>query len=220
MTEAITFPDEVALSISGYYFKTIDNPEAVEYCNALNAFYEKAKNGTLYIKFIDGDRKGSIARFTLNPEYRYKPAEVVHKYHSRWDAELQYEISNYYLFGTAKWDKRKNSCQVHIPSRDIVILPNYTGPTVYQMFDRKAAKEELIKNPDQHDIDGKLLSVGDKVLYINARYGSGFVLCHGTIKEFKVSADSKGHSFTTIVKNDDGDEESSISYPTQMIWKK
>lgn len=212
------FPDEYQLQRVGY-FDVEDDPTAVAYCAARNALFDQAVNGTLYVKFIAGDRKGSIARVQIDPSFNHHRAEIssVRRYYS--DSRQQFEITNTWIYGIARWDKRKNSCQVHLPNPEVIFLPNYQGPTVYEMFDKKAAKEALLKNPDQHDIDGKLLSVGDKVLYINARYGSGFVLCHGTIKEFKVTADSKGHSFSTIVQLDGDDEESSISYPSQMIWK-
>jgi hypothetical protein len=215
----IDFPDEFQLQRVGY-FKTEDDPDAVAYCAARNTLFEKAANGTLYVKFIDGDRKGSIARVQIDSAYNHHHAEIseVRRYYS--NSEQQFEITNAWFCCIAKWDKRKNSCQLMLPNPNVIFLPNYKGPTIYEMFDKKAAKEELLKNPDQRDIDGEPLSVGDKILYINARYGSGFVLNHGVIKEFKVSADSKGHSFTTIVKSDNGDEESSISYPSQMIWKK
>jgi hypothetical protein len=212
------FPDEFQLPQVPQYFETEDDPLAVSYCAARNALLDKILGGKLYVKFIAGDRKGSIAKVQMDPEVVYGRAVMQSR---SWQGETQYMITNPYIFGgIAKWDKRKNSCQLSLPDASVIFLPNYTGPTVYEMFDRKAAKNELLKDPDQRDIDGKLLSVGDQVLYINARYGSGFLLCHGAIKEFKVVADSKGHSFTTIVKNDEGDEESSISYPTQMIWKK
>ncbi len=213
------YPDELRLELNANYFAK-DDPEALAYCETRNAMYDKAVAGTLYVKFVDGDRKGSIARVHVDPNSPVQHAQLTERYYSRWNQDTPFEIDNKWIYGTAKWDKRKNSCQVTIPHKDIVLLPNYEGPTIYQMFDKKAAKEELLQNPGQHDIDGKLLSIGDQVLYINARYGSGFVLCHGTIKEFKVSVDSKGHSFTTIVQNVDGKEESSISYPHEMIWKK
>lgn len=220
MTESIKFPDEFQLQRPRQYYGSEDDPEAVLYCLARNALFDQALNSTLYVKFIDGDRKGSIARFVVDTQYKHRRAEIVHRWHNWSDQRPQYEIDGNWMAGTAKWDKRKNSCQLHLPSPEVVFLPNYQGLTIYQMFDRKAAKEKLLASPDQHDIDGKLLAVGDKVLYINTRYGSGSMLCHGVISEFRVSADSKGHSFTTIVKNDEGDEESAISYPWQMIWRK
>jgi hypothetical protein len=223
MNKQITFPDEFVLETpKSYYADSEDSPEHLAFCNARNALRDQAVNGTLYVKFVSGDRKGSIAKVVIDLEehpYNKRDAsmERAHSYHND---PVRYQISDSMFFGTAKWDKRKNSCKLSFPDRDTVFLPNYEGPTVYEMFDKKAAKEELLKNPAQHDIDGKLLAVGDKVLYINARYGSGFGMCHGTIKEFKVVADSSGHSFTTVVQLDGEDQVSSISNPSEMIWKK
>lgn len=216
----IKFPDEFQLTRTEHYFEREDDPAAVAYCLARNELYRRAQVGAVYIKFIDGDRKGSIARLTIDPKYNQKLAEIRRRptYYS--SDKTAYEIDWYFFSGIAKFDKPKRSCQVSLPEASVIFLPNYTGPTVYQLFDRKAAKQKLLVDPDQRDIDGEILAIGDKVLYINTRYGSGSELCHGTIKEFKVTADSKGHSYTTIVQNDEADEESSMSYPFQMIWRK
>ena len=219
----INLPDEFQLLKSKYYFDSADDPEAVAYCEARNFLVEKALKGELYIKFVGGDRKGSIAKVKLDANdhpYNDRQAEIVPEHYSYRNEQRRFLISNEYFFGTAKWDKRKNSCKVDFPNKNIVFLPNYEGPTVYVMFDKKSAKEELLKNPNQRDIDGKSLNVGDKVLYINARYGSGFAMCHGTIKEFKVSVDSTGYCFTTVIQNDTGEEVSSITNPSEMVWKK
>lgn len=218
--QPITLADEYQLHRVSY-FECEDDPDAMAYVAARNALFDQAVNGTLYVKFINGDRKGSIARVQMDPSYTHVfRAEIspVRRYYS--NSKQTYEVTNAWFYGIAKWDKRRNSCQLTLPHDDVIFLPNYKGPTVYEMFDKKAAKEALLKSPDQRDIDGKVLAIGDKVLYINARYGSGFALCHGTIKEFKVVAASAGHAFFTIVTLDDDDEESSISFPSQMIWKK
>lgn len=215
-------PDELKLKRTSYYVKDENDPEALAYCETLNYLYSKAKNGTLYVKFVDGDRKGSIAKVKVDDTggAYYRPATIVRRRATWANYEEPFEIEADRFYGTAKWDKRKNSCQIVVPSQELVILPNYEGPTIYEMFDKKAAKAAALENPEQTDIDGKLLSVGDEVLYINARYGSGFVLCHGIIKEFKAVADSKGTSITTIVQLKDDDMLSAIANPSQMIWKK
>ena len=76
-----------------------------------------------------------------------------------------------------------------------------------------------MKNPDQKDIDGNILNIGDNVLYINARYGSGMELCHGKIKEFKAKVDSRRTEIFTVVENAEG-VLSTISHSHCMIWKK
>lgn len=213
------FPDEFPLERPDNYFDSHDNAEAVAYVEARNELFRRAQAGTVYIKFVDGDRKGSIARLTIDEHMREHDARIERAYLHYGEKE-RFEIKNAWIYGIAKWDKPKRSCQVTMPGRDAIFLPNYEGPTVYQMFDRKAAKEELLKSPNQRDVDGQLLSIGDKVLYINARYGSGFALCHGTITEFRVAVDSKAHGFATIVTMDGSTEESAISYPERMIFKK
>ena len=221
------FPNEFRLvKPANHYFDDPEYPEAVEYVAARNELYDRMVNGTLYVKFIAGDRKGSIARMVRDTRYDkdgdeyVQPRASIKARRRYWNDPDEYEIDWGWFNGVCKWDKRKNSCQLTMPDADAIFLPNYNGPTIYEMFDRKAAKAELLKNPDQTDIDGNVLAIGDKVLYINARYYAGMELCHGTIQEFKVTADSKGHSFTTVVKNDEADEVSSISYPWQMIYKK
>ena len=217
------FPDEFRLVRPvNHYFDDPADPEAVAYIAARNELYDRMMNGTLFVKFISGDRKGSIARMKPDPRYadHPQPRASIKDAHRYWNDPQRYQVDWAWFSGICKWDKRKNSCQLTMPDADAVFLPNYDGPTIYEMFDRKAAKTELLKNPDQTDIDGNVLAIGDKVLYINARYYAGMELCHGTIQEFKVTADSKGHSFTTVVKNDEADEVSSISYPWQMIYKK
>jgi hypothetical protein len=87
------------------------------------------------------------------------------------------------------------------------------------LFDAKAAKAEILKNPDQKDINGKVLGVGDRVLYINARYGSRMILDQGTVKEFLAAANSKGHSIATVITSEDGGEESSLQYPESMVYR-
>ena len=120
------------------YFDSETDNEAVAFCNARNALLEQAKNGTLYVKFISGNRKGSIARVHVDGNERphdVLQAEIVK---SNWSKnKTQYQIQNPYFYGTAKWDGRKNSCKLDMPGRDFVFLPNYQGPTVYEMFDKK-----------------------------------------------------------------------------------
>lgn len=72
---------------------------------------------------------------------------------------------------------------------------------------------------DVEDIDGNKLLKGDKVLYMNLRYGSGGALCHGTVKDFKAHA--RGGYVSVIIENDycDG-EESECRQPYNQIFKK
>jgi hypothetical protein len=208
-------PDEYAFP-KVYSFEREDDPEALQFIKIRNYLRERLLNGTLYVKFVKGNRAGSIAKVECDGPGMNEKSSLI--YHGTWGP--RWIIDNPYFSLRAKWDKRKNSCHLLLPNEEVVILPNYQGQTVYEMFDKKSAKEAALKNPNQYDIDGKLLEIGDEVLYINARYGSGFELCHGAIQEFKAASDSYGNTISTIVKHADSDQVSSISNPTTMIWKR
>ena len=218
----IDLPDEFQLSSPYYAFEKEDDPAALLYLEQVRTLQEKMYAETLYIKFIDGDRKGAIAKVIPRYDERKHLCEIHYKpTHSSWDNK-RYGFHNEYLWGYATWAdiKRKNKVQVSLPNRDVVFLPNYTGPTVWALFDHKAAKAEALKEPDQVDIDGHVLAIGDPVIYINARYGSGMELCHGVIKEFKASVDSRKTEIWTIVTNIENNVESKISNSSYMIYKK
>ncbi len=178
----------------------------------------------MFVKFIDGDRKGSIARIKADPERIHSNKTTKIEYRAKqWKnsdgSRNLYDFSDTYFSGHYTWDGRKNKVKAFIPTRELVFLPNYEGPTVWELFDHKAAKAEALKEPDQYDIDGELLRIDDEVLYINARYGYGMVLTHGRIKFFRASVDSKKTEIWTIVENNDG-VESKISNSSSMIFKK
>lgn len=205
----------------GNGFDQEDDPKALEYLAQQHALIDKFVEGSLYIKFIDGDRKGSIAKVIPNTKTfgnnAAKKASIRNRYGSFNHKPYSFENERFYAIAT--WNGRSNKVQINLPNREIVFLPNYTGPTVWEKFDAKAAQKEILKSPDQKDIDGNILAIGDPVLYINARYGSGMTLEHGTVKEFKVSVDSKKHEIFTIVQNSDG-VESKITNSHNMIFKK
>lgn len=183
--------------------------------------YDAIVAGTACIRFIDGDRKGSIARVCPDPAYDHLPSRrpvIGYRHPNSWDREVNQQIDNTYMWCLATWDGRKNKVKVSLPDRDIEVLLDYDGPTVWEKFDAKAAKAELLKNPDQKDINGKVLSIGDPVLYINARYGSRMTLEEGTITEFAASVNSRDHSFATIITSKSG-EQSSLQYPESMVYK-
>jgi uncharacterized Zn ribbon protein len=197
-------------------FATGDDPVALKYLTDLTAVYESLNAGTLYCRFFDGDRKGSIARLSVEPGVRNEAPVIGHRYGGAWQGKA-FAIHNHHFYTVCSWTGRKNKVKVSFPNHEAELLLNYEGPTVWEKFDAKAAKEEALKNPDQRDIDGNVLNVGDRVLYINARYGARMVLTHGTIKEFKAVADSKGVTITTIVEDEDG-ELSAMLYPESMIY--
>ena len=184
------------------------------------AVYDAIVAGTACIRFIDGDRKGSIARVHLDPAYDHLPCRrpiIEYRQPSYWDREANQQIQHTYIWCVATWDGRKNKIKINVPNDEIEVLLEYDGPTIWEKFDAKAAKADLLKSPDQTDINGKVLSIGDSVLYINARYGSRMTLEEGKIVEFAASVNSKGHTITTIIESLSG-ERSSLLYPEDMVY--
>lgn len=184
----------------------------------LIAVYKALNAGTLHCRFVAGDREGSIAKLTIDPDVKNEPPLIRHKYGGWNNDKWKFQICNYYFSTICTWKGRKNKVKLFLPHREVELLLNYNGPTIWEKFDAKAAKEEVLKNPDQRDIDGNVLCIGDSVLFINARYGTRMVLSRGTITEFKVVANSRGATITTVI-NDEGGARSELSYPQDMVYK-
>lgn len=193
--------------------------EAHDYQSHWEQLAEAHKRGEpIYMKFVSGDRKGSIARFIPND----KGIQVRLDTHARvWVAHNQQAGTrfNHTAQGHYEWDGRRNKVKGYITSPEVVWLPDYVGETVWEKFDAKAAREAATTNPDVTDIDGNGLKVGDKVLYINARYGSAMELDHGTVDRFEAKASRASVEVFVIVKNAAG-VESKLGSPAAMIWKK
>lgn len=198
--------------------------DAIVYLDKLREVHSELLKGKLYVRFTDGDRKGSIARLELDPAYRGgdKVPCIDRTYRHYSSDGPTYEIRNGMFNCIARWDKRSNKPKVPLgySNSEMEVLIGYDGPTIWEKFDANAAREKLLENPDIRDIDGKKVEVGSKVMYINARYGDRLTLCHGTVDEFRVSVDSKGHSFATIVVEDGTTTESSLRHPESMLWVK
>lgn len=218
------FPDEVKKQFvyANLFPKQENDPKLVEYVSCINEAKRRLKaNETLYVRFDHGDRKGSIAKAVYNPDYRIDTLEpaIIERYRNYWgNNEATYHAKNDDFYVICRWDGRSN--KVKASSHELTLLLNYTGPTVWNKFDAKAAKEKLLAEYDIQDIDGKVLSVGDSVLYINARYGSGMELCHGKIKEITAKVDSQRHEFNTVIEKDGDGVISTIKNHSSMIWKK
>lgn len=197
-----------------------DLKEAEAILIEFQAVYDAIDAKTACIRYIDGDRKGSIARVSFSDKYRpqARPEITYNPYSGSWNKSLTKMIAGDHFYCTATWDGRRNKVQASFPNREIEVLLNYDGPTVWALFDAKAAKAEVLKNPDQKDINGEVLAVGDEVLYINARYGSRMTLEKGTVLEFAVTANSKSHTVATIIGSKTG-EQSSLQYPESMVCK-
>lgn len=198
------------------------DPVAVERLRQLKEVYDAVTNGSAFVRYIDGDRKGSIAR--VRSASLMLPKEPTIEYSSRvyvsnaFGAQSGYRFLNDLFQLECYWDGRRNKVKESAPCRCFEFLLDYDGPTVWQKFDAKAAKEQALEDPGQFDVRGNQLNVGDDVVYMNLRYGQGGQLDFGKIKEFKVSADSKRVDISTVVEREDG-ELSTIRHPSNMIWK-
>lgn len=207
-------------------------PDGKAYVDALLEMEAMHLRGEpVYVKYLIGDRKGSIARFVPN----YMPGDALpnhRKCESIYGAKINAHARVYHqgnqvhghryqggAHGVCHWDDRRNKVKAFIP-HGFAWMKDYQGPTVWEKFDAKAAKADLLNNVMEQDIDGKKLAVGDEVIYVNSRYGSGTELCHGVIDRFEAKADSRGHTVFTIVKERGKDVESKIQYPGAYIWKK
>lgn len=133
------------------------------------------ENGICHVKILEGDYKGSIAKFTL---------ESNHSLYNR--AGGGFNIRPFW-YGRISWKGKRNNPKFTISHNSRVVLLDYGGKEVFERVNLKAKKEELL-NLQINDIDGKSIAVGDNVLYMNIRYGIGSSLCHGIVKEFKPNA--------------------------------
>ena len=202
-------------------FADENDPEALAYLAKLKAARQALQDGRLYARYFDGDRKGSVAKMIPDPAYSrangYEPG--IRYSSSHFQKGPWYRFENEMIFMIATWKGRKNKvkeCSGYRSEFELIIGDNIE--TIWCKFDAKSAKDEVLKNPDQKDIDGKVLNVGDNVMFINARYGSRMVLERGKVKEFKVVVDSKKTSISTIIENSEG-ALSTLSYPEDMVCK-
>lgn len=181
------------------------------YLNIMSVYREietlHKENKPLYVMFKKGDREGSIGKLKLD-KLNYN---VTSRYDS-WEKKMKYHFHGYFS-GEITWDGRKNKVKSFYP-HELVWLKDYDGPTVYILQDIKKQKEEILKNVQISDVHGNELSVGDSVIYINARYGQGMILDTGVIDRLETDR----RSIFVIVKNEKG-VESKIEHYYNMIMK-
>lgn len=202
-------------------FADENDPVALDYLGKLKAVKEALGSDRLYCRYVDGDRKGSIAKLTPDPNYSHIEDRMPEIRYSSYRSQNGpwYQFENDMFFMIATWKGRKNKVKEswsYYSQFEFIIGDDID--TVWCKFDAKSAKEEVLKNPDQKDIDGNILNVGDKVMFVNARYGSRMVLERGTVKEFKVVVDSKKTSISTVIENGEG-VLSTLSYSEDMVCK-
>lgn len=214
-TIKLSFDDRCAISNG---VDDANNPILIDRCNVLNEMYTAVQNGHLYIQYISGDRQGSVAKAVFDdryqnglPKIQYKCTQYGVKY---------YSIVNAVIYMKATWKGRSNKPRVTTNCLDVIfIISQDPIETIWKMVNKKEVKAEKLAVTVQYDIDGNVLSVGDEVLYINARYGSAMTMCHGIIKEFKVTGSNNKYQVLTIIESKMG-ELSSLSMPSTMVYKK
>lgn len=214
----------------------------IDAINEMRAVHESG--GKLFVEFTTGDRKGSIAQFVpdyIDDEqwrrsYWYGRSEnsmedprrlTLYASHDKSYGRNHFQREHGYYwkynqnaFGTYRWTGRSNKPKADLTyDGGIVWLKGYDGPTVWQKFDAKAAKEKLLADHGQTDRYGSALSVGDRVIYCDLAYGSGASIEHGTIEAFTASVDSKRHTIYTTVKNVEKGHTMRTEKPEQLIMK-
>lgn len=174
----------------------------------------------VYLGITSGERKGSIAyiHFVIDHYRNGKPG--IRYSGGSWDNKVR--IKNDTIYCVLGWDKRRNKIQWSSYQDGTVYLPDYTGPTVWKKYDKKKEAEKYLKEHLILDREDNVLIVGDRVFYINARYGGGASLDRGTITEIKVTmqvhGEQKWPTTHVIIKNDD-DSMSDIREHGQSVLK-
>ena len=184
------------------------------------------KDERIYVGITTGERKGSIAYVKEYDElFVNNLSEEPHGCRMTWGAggrdNWGHRINIYGLNCVLGWEKRRNKIQWNF-YKGTVFLPEYEGPTVWKKFDKKdAVGFYLLENPPK-DRDGNLLEKGDRVIYINARYGEGACLDRGVITEIKgnvkVWGERKAYETRVFIDNDEG-QKSKITKPELAIVK-
>lgn len=170
------------------------------------------EKGFCHVKVNGGDYDGSIAKFTLDSNTKSNRF-----YWRVYCNEVRWGVK-YYWDGRLSWKGKKNNPMFTLMNSTCDVLLNYEGEEVLKRFDLKKEGKKLLEQP-VHDIDGKLLSKGDKVLYMNLRYGSGGKLCHGVVKDFKAHA-RDGYVSVIITNAENSSEDSECRQPFNQIYLK
>lgn len=176
-------------------------------------FNHLREKGHCHVRVIGGDYDGSIAKFTVDYSLESKDDKLYSTAHSH----TKWLNVKYYWCGKLSWKGKRNNPKFTLMNSTCEVLLDYEGEEILKRFDLKKEGKKLLEQ-DIFDIDGQKLSEGDKVLYMNLRYGSGGTLCHGSVKSFK--AHTRDGYVSVIILHDSGEEESECRQPTNQIWKK
>jgi uncharacterized Zn ribbon protein len=200
--------------------------ELQPHIDTLNEIYDRLERGNrVYVEITAGERKGAIAYIELddrscNRRPRIRHYSDTYRFGRNDDpdhgvAQLADDSINCIL----RWDGRRNRVK-WATYKDTTYLRGYEGPTVWAKFDKKRAAEEVLGKTKVVDRYGRKLKKGDRVLYINARYGCAAQLDKGVITEIKAAvklhSDSRYESIHVHINNDVG-EHSEICSPELSI---
>lgn len=215
-----------AISLKNPYPNGIetDKEELLEpFISILDEIRDKIISGEkVYIRITAGERKGSIAYIDkFDPAYTQPKPPHIHRHH-RWGEEYYTRVTPYSFYVILGWDGRRN--KIRWPTyNSCEYLRDYEGPTVWEKFDKKAAEMKLLEETEIIDREGNELNIGDRILYINARYGCAASLDRGIIEKIKFNVqkttqDTEYKTVHVIIKNDKG-EKSDIKNPKLSILK-
>ena len=199
---------------------TDDEHEFDEIVRVFKEIKNKIKDGDrVYIGYPEGERAGSIGYIKklecnvdrISPSVNYS----AYGYGGGWRCNPGFHA-------VLAWDKRPNKLKCYI-GHDMVYFPDYTGPTLWEKFDQKGAEQKATEAVVVLDREGNVLEVGDPVIYINSRYGSGARLDRGIVSDIKVKVRVQRRGdyseLNVIVQNANGTEESKIRNPEYYILK-
>ena len=203
---------------------TEDRTDFDEIVQAYNDMHQKLKNGErVYIGFMEGERAGSIGYihelFALECDVKAQVNTSFQRGYNGEDVHLSRLNAGFWI--TLAWDKRRNKLKEYV-GRGMCYFPEYEGPTVWEKFDKKAAEEAALMKIKVKDRDGNKLSVGDSVIYINARYGGAAQLDRGTVSEIKMKIQKNrtktSGTLNVKIDNENG-EVSVITGPEKSVLK-
>lgn len=202
---------------SSQWHKDEDSLLADEGFKNLKKIYEHLKTYKYcHVCVLDGDYKGSIAKFTVDDELEnsgYRADELYYPVHNG----TKWFNVKYYWDGRLSWKGKRNNPKFTLMDSTCEVILGYEGEEVFKRFNLKVEGEKLLSQ-DTYDIDGNKLSKGDKVLYLNIRYGIGGTLCHGIVKSFKAHA-RDGYVSVIVENKDNPAEESECHQPFNQIYK-
>lgn len=178
--------------------------------------YDK-NGGFIYVKIPKGQKAGSIAKLVSKEPPSFKKHRQ--SYSHRDPDGPKYNVWIKYS-GNLRWTGRSNKPKGNI-AYDCNWLKDYDGPTVWKSESADDVRARVLETPLK-SVTGEHIKVGDKVLYINARYGSGMRLSFGKITKIDAeyhSYDNTASPYVVVTNDSNPLEESRINNPEEFIYK-